>query len=67
MVNARRKNLLRMADSAANAQERSAKHLVKLTDVYQEDHPDLALQVSRLGVQALQLRKLILRFRHERM
>ena len=62
-----RKNMLRMADAAANAQERSAKQLKSLYDVYKADYPDLALQVMIMTTAALDMRDLINRFRHERM
>ena len=62
-----RKNMLRMADAAANAQERSAKQLLSLYEVYDPDYPDLALQVAIMIRSANELGKLINRFRHERM
>ena len=62
-----RKNLLRMADAAAHAQERSAEQLKSLHDVYDPDYPDLALQVATIASLALHLRDIINRFRHERM
>lgn len=62
-----RRNLLRMADAAAHAQERSAKHLIKLQATYGIEYPDLGLQAQLLARQALQLRDLINRFRSENM
>lgn len=67
MTGKTRKNLLRMADAAAHAQERSAEQLLKLYNVYNPEYPDLALQVSLLGKQALALGELITRFRKEKM
>ena len=67
MGNVRRKDLLRKADAAAHAQERSAKQLQALYDIYDPDYPDLALAVALIAKSALELRDLINRFRKERM
>ena len=67
MTSATRRDLLRMADAASNAQERSAKQLIKLHTTYDPDYPDLALQVWILANSALELRELIIRFRQENM
>ncbi len=67
MTSATRRDLLRMADAASNAQERSAKQLKKLHETYDPDYPDLALQAQLLATQALTLRDLITRFRQENM
>lgn len=62
-----RKNMLRMADAAAHAQERSAKQLQSLHDIYDPDYPDLALVIQLLAKSCLELRDNITRFRQERM
>lgn len=67
MTSRHRKDLLRMADSAANAQRRSARQLLALYNVYNPDYPDHADMVQTLGKSALELEKLILQFRTENM
>jgi len=62
-----RKNMLRMADAASHAQERSAKHLMALHNVYAPDYPDLALEITQIAKLVLDIREIITRFRHERM
>lgn len=62
-----RRNLLRMADAATNAQERSAKQLMSLHQVYDPEYPDLALEVAQIAKLVLDVRDIIIRFRKERM
>jgi len=67
MTSKHRKDLLRMADAAAHAQRRAAMQLLSLYNVYNPKYPDEANIVEALGKSALELEKLILQFRHERM
>lgn len=67
MGNVRRKDLLRKADAAANAQERSAKQLLALYNVYERNYAEEAAIVEAIAMSALELRDNIIRFRKERM